>query len=807
MRSWAKTVARMAALAIMVATLASSPALGQAPPRKKGEQLLYQVKPFDRVELVNDDTLDVEPVRINAGVTFAVGEDEYVGRPGLPPTRELKRQVRYRIRRADDGEEYYLLGRSIKKITFFEDMLLTEARKLIDQIRFEEAHQTLSVLVARDPKWPGLVDLRIENLLREAERLAINGQFTRALAGLFEEKRLRDERASSGITAPLFVDGIERPVATRIESLIRRWFDASVSAGQWGEARRVVARLEELSPGSALITTLRGEVNRRADEAIAQADRLRKSGNPRGAAASLATAIAISPDSPSVRAAAAEMDKAYPVLNVAVARLSTFRVPFARWTLADRRVAELLHLPLERLVGQGEEAKFESAIIANIEKQNVNKRAVLTVREGIVWPGDAKPVSIIDLHRLLAESCRPESDLYHPAFARLVAGLRTEFPDKLVIDFDRPQFQPAAWLQIPFLRVSYDPSLSSDARVGHSGLGPFRWAEQTQETSNFTANERFVEAGRPVIREVIERRIPSAAARLRAIEDQTTDLVVDVPPRLLPKAKGIQGALLISLNRPTIHLLQFNLRKKEMRHRTLRRAIDLAIDRPRVFAAVGQPVDDQNRVITGPLPVGSFGDNPDIKPRAFDPLLARILVQSVRKELGSLPPLRILCSAEETVRQAAGEIARMLTSVGLPTTAIEEENELGLDPFSIDMRYETYAVGDPIHDVVTLLTLDNPTLIEHGAPWLRQMIIDLIDVPNITTAGRVLPEIHRALYDDIAVLPLWQWTESILISERLKGVTVPTPSRYHGVARWTVSRGFPPAGWSTAPGEKGAGSP
>lgn len=772
------------------------PARSAEPPP---ETFLWQIPPFDRLELINGEVHDIEPRRIPPGTALTAQPDEYIGTPGLPPFRELVRHALYRIHRMDDDQDYYVHGSSIKRIVYYEDLLLEEARRLIGAGRYEEAEKSLAAVLERNPKWPGLFALRVEDRQREAEQRAQAGDFEHAFWALAEEKRLREEAARVGSEDKLPEDAIGQTVRQRIESLVSRWIDTNLRDRRHGEVRRTVARLATIYPDSPLIGRAKGELTRRAEEALAESNAAEKRSEFRAALAAVDRALEIDPALPQVRAATDHLATRYPILAVAVERLADYRFGIASWTRADVRTAELLHLPLMHFVA--DQGKFESAVLANLTQTELNKQAAMELRTGLVWPGDGKLVTIVDVERLLAQGCEPTSPLYHPAFARLVAGLSVEFPSRLIIQFDRPQYQAAAWLQIPFLRVGHDPSLSAmtDGRFGFSGIGPFRLADRSADQAVFVANPRFLTAGRPIIQQVTERRIESAAARLRALKEGEVDLVADVPPRHWERVAQIPGARLVPLAAPRLHVLQFNLERRELRHRTLRRAIDLAIDRPAILSKLGFPKGQLPQIITGPVPYGTLGYNQAIAPRPADLRVAKLLLFGARKELGGIGSLRLVHSGNEVTRAACEDIARMLRAIGLNINVMDAEEELGSDPRSADLRYESYTVSDPVYDTVTLLTRNNPSLARHGSPWLRQVVVDLVEAPNLSTASKVLPELHRILFEDTVLLPLWQWSERFAVADNIQGMPKQPGTVYQQVAEWSARRRLPAPSWAAEP--------
>jgi hypothetical protein len=102
-------------------------------------------------------------------------------------------------------------------------------------------------------------------------------------------------------------------------------------------------------------------------------------------------------------------------------------------------------------------------------------------------------------------------------------------------------------------------------------------------------------------------------------------------------------------------------------------------------------------------------------------------------------------------------------------------------------------VTDPIYDVVTLLTRDNPSLSEHGSPWFRQKLVELVDVPNLSVASDVLPELLRILHEDMVLLPLWQWTDHFAVSNGVSNLPEGPANVYQGITEWMVTPRQPPS--------------
>ena len=103
---------------------------------------------------------------------------------------------------------------------------------------------------------------------------------------------------------------------------------------------------------------------------------------------------------------------------------------------------------------------------------------------------------------------------------------------------------------------------------------------------------------------------------------------------------------------------------------------------------------------------------------------------------------------------------------------------------------------DPIFDTITLLTRDNPSLADYASSTLRQLLVDLVDLTNVSAARDLLPKLSRVLHDDVAVLPLWQYSQRFAVSKRVAGIVDAPASTYEGIVGWKVEPGLGPVGWS-----------
>jgi hypothetical protein len=756
----------------------------------------WQLAPFDRVTLSNGNKHDVDPIRIPAGTDLsAVADDEYVGRPGLPPRTEIRRPVRYRVRRQADGQDYEIYGRHIDKIELYEDLLLQQARKLLREDQFDASYRYLEALTRRAPDWPGLAELRVDFHHREAVRLKVAGQWENAFWEFVEA-----EKELGRLPAPV---ELSPSIDSQVDDLVDRWMADLIERKNLREARRVIARVKQARPSTPAIIRREEQLSGEAGDFRERGKKAAEEGRADEAIDLLESAVERLPGDEETRSLLETLFESAGHLRIGVERLPTFIGGPAHWTPADLRAIDILHQRIViELVERGE-SRFQSKLLASIQRPDefLNRRVVMEIAPNHRWPGTSKPVSIVDIHRLLTETCRPESPFYHPALARLVVAMKTESPGRLTIDFERPQPRPEIWLTLPLVQVS------KGTEAGWSGVGPFVVERLSENEVRYRRNSDFLVPQRPIIKRVTERIIPRAADRLRALADQQIDLALDIPPRQWANAGQIPQTRLIVRSTPTVYLLQFNYNQRFLRDRTVRRAIRYALDVQRMLARLGMENPEVQRP-TAVWPAGSFGYDSTIEPAAADLVLAKTLLEAAKKKFGSTPTLRLSHSGNEADRLACEEIAATLGRVGLKVNVVPFDGKSSASATFTDLRYVGLTVNDPVFDVMTLLTRDNPTLAEFAGPWLRQMLVDLVDVPNQSAARDLLPRLHRVLYEDVSVLPLWQYRERWLVSNRVTGPAEKIDRPYENVEDWKLRPGFPPnVGESTTTESKVAATP
>ncbi|MFO0949221.1 MAG: hypothetical protein U1D30_25470 [Planctomycetota bacterium] len=146
-------------------------------------------------------------------------------------------------------------------------------------------------------------------------------------------------------------------------------------------------------------------------------------------------------------------------------------------------------------------------------------------------------------------------------------------------------------------------------------------AEIRDGRSIYVDNPRFLQPGRPVIKQVVEQVVPTTADRLRALQNGDVDMIAVIPPTHQQLAQSIPNVRLVSQSLPECTL---SSSISNVANCVIARCVApwTTPRRAAICSGVGIVLDERNRLVTGPLP-GSFGYNAKVEPRPYDPYSSR----------------------------------------------------------------------------------------------------------------------------------------------------------------------------------------
>ncbi|MGG5822734.1 ABC transporter substrate-binding protein [Falsiroseomonas sp. HW251] len=156
------------------------------------------------------------------------------------------------------------------------------------------------------------------------------------------------------------------------------------------------------------------------------------------------------------------------------------------------------------------------------------------------------------------------------------------------------------------------------------GTGPWRYARWVAgDRYELTANADYW-GGAPRIERLLLRQIPEASTRVASLLAGETHIIQEVPIDLIPRVRNSRAAEIASVETSVGLVLTFDATKPPFNDRRVRLAMDYAVDRQQIL---DQILGGQGSLLQGQLlTANTFGFNPNIRPRPYDPAMARRLL-------------------------------------------------------------------------------------------------------------------------------------------------------------------------------------
>lgn len=775
---------------------------------------LLRSEPFDRMTLVDGSVFNIEPVSprplpvydpSKAKARAKANEPEMIeitdGGNGSSPRAKKKANRPKEEETPSEILIHLLQGEvrdfkvkriNIKRIDYFEDLLLAEADRYVLARDYARAFECMLRVQARNPNWQGLSSHINQLLFAEGSAALLDGDGERGL-------RLLGELHTRQPDFPGLADKLAVSYGARI--------DRAFELGLYRRGRTILHDLARLAPSHEVVRTQRDRFAAKARGLVERAER--QDGAER--LDSLTAALRVWPALEGAGPRYSEAFRAEPTLDVAVCDLPRSIGPWVR-SPADERVTRLLFLPI--LASDEEEAtqgQRPGQLAEGLETADLGRRLVLRVRSDVRWSDGSRPVSAIDVARTLSDRAEPTSPLYSARWADLLDRVDAPEENRVEIRLTRPFLKPGFWLLGPVgpAHAGFDGHVAT-LKQGRLlvGDGAFRWEKSTADHADLRANNESASGPPPKIKRIREVPLPSAKAAVGALIRGEVTLVERVAPDRVAILSANPELKVGRYARPSLHAIALDGRNPALRNRALRRGISYAIDRKSLLeeTLLRQPASGPNRASDGPFPHGNYADAPDVKPLAYDPLLAKMLVAAAQKELGGQPiALTFAYPAIPEAQAAVPKMVETLRLIGLQVTAeerpqstLEEEIRAGK---RFDLAYRAQRCTDPVMEAGPLICPGYDANASAGAigsvasPRILQLLLQLERAPEFPTAKGIALQIDRESRDELPLIPLWQLEDHYAWRTRLRGPAEVADHLYENIGTWEIDPWFARDPW------------
>lgn len=758
--------------------VALSSASGQDP-----KQRIYELPPFDQLTL--DETNDNAVIKVRP-LAF----------PGRQAPAKPKPSDKLKVKLLDDARDYEVAWFNIKKIDFFEDLIVAEAEQVARSGKLDEAYDYIDFLLNTYPQRAGVAELRNLYLYLSAGAAFRNRQFVEALAILEELHQIKaDYRATA--TAP----AVLQLIGACAEQILTQYLEKN----DFRSSKLLLSRLIKTynADQQPFAVKFRGQLTalatRKRDEARAHL----AAGRFVEAYDAAAEMRDIWAEVEGGEAIAGEIAARYPLLRVGVTHPALEYDPRSLVNPAARRAGRLLTRQLLEFTGMGPEGGVYRSPIGVVQQSDDRSHLIFTARPP--QPGAAgatanpqaatNPFAAPQIGGLLLRWADPADPAFVSGWARLLDQVRAESPTRLRIDLRIPHVLPEAFLQGALAPVAEQPTPAG---------GPYYRLSGDPAKMRFTRNSESPLAAEMPVAEFLERTYGDPQRMLLALQRQEVDLIDQVFPADIAELKRDPTLVVRPYSAPTTHLLAPRSKDPYVVNRTFRRALLYSIQREVILSQGllrGEALPGW-RVVSAPFPAPSasgdtvaYGYDEAALARPYDPrlgLMLRLLAQrqlkiaaeQKKEKTPELGELKLAHPADEVSRTACRAIIKQWELIGVKAKLIELPSGVFLndEKTPCDFVYLQLAAWEPITDAARLFGPGGPAESDNG--FIRLALRQVETAPNWVEARARLRELHRLIYEEVTVLPLWQTYDHYAFRKTLVGPEAPRAALYEDIERW-----------------------
>ncbi len=752
-----------------------APLLESEVPLPEPEAPLFEQDPYDVI------TLDEH----NENAVLQVRPLDFPDRRVPDP---FPKRGRLQVRKREEPETLYEIEwPSIARIELFEELVLKEAKELVQERRLGEAYNYFNFLLHKDPNLPGLDRAVDDYFFAEAGAFLSQGQYEDALA-MLRELHGRDPNR----------EGLGDRLGQATENLVQKY----VNNDDYWAARQLLGNLADLSPGHAIVKKWEARLQQQAASLLTEGRQAARSGELREAHRLGRELMHVWPRSPEGRAFMDAIQEQYPRVEVGVSLPAAVIQPGRLHDWASRRSSRLIWRTLTEFVGRDVEGGKYHCPLGEMKTGELRYDLLFQLGPDVPRSAGAEALTGYDLARQLLAMADPSDPAYRLDWAELLDWVSVRDVYTVTARLHRPHVRPEALLRTAV--AGYAGPADSDG--SDAGNGPYTVASRFENEIVYLANPQYSAAGPRQPKELVERCYPKGIEAVQALQRRQIDVLDRVNPWDLEKVRSISGVVVERYTVPLVHCLVPNPRKPLTARRTFRGALVYGIHREAILKHLlrlppGEELPPGCQVLSGPLSPGISTDDPldyaydhNIEPRAYQPRQAIALAQATlldvaaaqKKqgiELKTMPALVLAHPPHEIARVACTSIKRQLKLVRIPVTLRELPPGIPARiPDDVDLLYAELAVWEPIVDARWVL--DEGGIAGGSSPHMSLALRQLDEATDWGQVGARLRSVHWLAHTEISIVPLWQLTDHFAYQRSLKGVGTELVSLYQEIERW-----------------------
>jgi oligopeptide transport system substrate-binding protein len=439
------------------------------------------------------------------------------------------------------------------------------------------------------------------------------------------------------------------------------------------------------------------------------------------------------------------------------------------------------------------------ALASSWESSPDQKTFTFTIREGVQWT-DGKVLTaqhfVDGWERLLNPATASEYAyfLFNVKNAKQYnegkikdfkqVGAKVNEAGQLVINLERPQsFFPSTLGHHSTYPVRKDIVEKHGDKWTDPGnivtLGAYRLTRWDHDKAVVLERSETYWGEKAKTKYILGMIVSETSTALNMFQTEKLDAMIEVPSLEVAKLKGTSEFSSHQLN--GIYYLGFNVNKKPLDNKLVRRALTMAIDRKEITNLLG----GGQIPITGWLPAGMMGYSEDVGLK-FNPEEAKkVFAEAGYADASKFPTLYFGFNTNENHQRIAENVqAQLKRNLGISVELKNEEWKVYLSTLRVD-AYPIFRMGwiadyaDPDNFLGLMLSYSE----NNRGRWKNKQFDSLVE-KAVTIASRderaklYLEAQKLMLEEDAAAVPVYSYVSQQMVAKRVKGFPANAMNQY-----------------------------
>ncbi|MDB4731347.1 ABC transporter substrate-binding protein [bacterium] len=672
--------------------------------------------------------------------------------------------------------EFKLPIRQIVEIIHHEDLVIRRINELLKENKIDPALELLSRLRQNWDTWPGMDEAQVAIIFTDAKKRIEEGNAANSLMLLDEVYRL-----NKGYL----------PLPNQTGIAIRQLLEKAFAKEDYQEAQFYLNWISQRFTDHPVYQEFSQQLFDKSQDLLVKADQSSQASEYKIASELVDEAARIWPRHQDLRGPHRTHFERFQRLKVGVVDLpgnSDAYFALSPAELRQQRVTKLTLFELDRL--RDGTAYYRTRFFDEWEPTDLGREMRFTLKQ-FRQPYEMQAVlTTAEIVPLILNRLDENHPDYDERLSAYVSSVEIHSPMEFSLTFSRvpPRIEPL--LASVVVKVA-DEKLQEELL---SDPGGFQTSHQ--DDTKITYTRKLPEPdGLPKyhVAEIIELKYDSYEKAAQGLVRGDVSLLPNLPDwiirRMLDDEEFMKEYFIVPFQLPETHLLQFNPESKPLRNRELRTALAYAVNRDKLLKEIvlRDPAATNGKIVTSPFLSSNPGRNILVEPRRYDLSAALAMVMASQKQLKEgLPQLTMIVAPGPIEEEVAREIVAVWKKIGIEVKLVLANEPR---PEEWDLIYRSVQMVEPLVEIWPFLTIEERARLDDlkkYPDWLKQELVQLDRTSDQSRAISAMQTLHRHLWSNTAVFPLWELQRFMVVRKNVQGYPKNIMHCYDQVDRWTI---------------------